>query len=268
MFQPCSFSDNRPIILKQQKLTSSNKKCCSDTNISFVPQKRPSKPCVPHQTDIKVYKNPKRKRKKIKKTSSKDIYKVEVVNTEISGSKNDTFNIDKPPVIIRLKRIQCSKAKILTSKAESCTSSSNDDDNNDKKIVANPIPNQKYIRVVRKPSFTYEPKRVSTSKGFSEDHIFSFEFPRLRRYSPSNTNFSYPTNICLPNIGFNVRCIQEKIDLLNKHNNKCKLSFKECLKILLNVEPQKIGKWFYNIPNKIQDDLSFDSNVLTPFTDL
>lgn len=268
MFQPCSFSENRPIILKQQKLTSSNKKCCSDTNISFVPQKRPSKPCVPHQTDIKVYKNPKRKRKKIKKTSSKDIYKVEVVNTEISDSKNNTFNIDKPPVIIRLKRIQCSKTKIPTSKAESCTSSSNDDDNNDKKIIVNPIPDQKYIRVVRKPSFTYEPKSVSTSKGFSEDHIFSFEFPRLRRYNPSNTNFSYPTNICLPNIGFNVRCIQEKIDLLNKHNNKCKLSFKECLKILLNVEPQKIGKWFYNIPNKIQDDLSFDSNVLTPFTDL
>lgn len=265
LFQPCSFGDNSSIVIKEQTFTSLKRKCCSDTNISFVPQKRPSKLLSPEQTDIKSYKKTKQKRKKIKK-SSKDIYKVEVVNTEFSSSNNFRIHIDKPPVIIRLKRVKRSKKKISINKAESYLSSN--DSINDNKILSIDTLDKRNIRVVRKPSTTYEPKRMSSSKSFSQKYVYSFEHPELIGHIPKNIGFHQPTNLCVPNTRHSIEYIREKIFQLDERNTKCTLSLEESIKTLSGLEPNTIGRWFYNVPNKIQDDLSFDSYVLNPITDL
>lgn len=266
LFQPCSYGDNSSFVIKEQTFSSLKRNCCSDTNISFVPQKRPSKRLLsPEQTDIKGYKKTKKKRKKLKK-SSKDIYKVEVVNTDFSSSKNFKIHMDKPPVIIRIKRVKCSKRKISISKTESYLSSNDSVDDND--ILSIDTLDKRNIRVVRKPSTTYEPKRLSSSKSFSQNHIYSFEHPELTGYISKNFGFYHPTNLFVPNTRPSMEYIQEKIFQLDERNTKCTLSFEESIKILSNLEPNKIGQWFYNVPNKIQDDLSFDSYVLNPITDL
>lgn len=273
MFQPCSFGDNSPIAYKEQK---SKRRCCSDTNISFVPQKRPSK-YTALKTDKKEYKKIKRKRKKIKRLSSKDIYKVEVVNKRLpSSSKNssndDKTNLDKPPVIIRLKRIQSSKIKISTSDAESDQTSSSDDDNDydgNKKIPPNSTSNQRYIRVVRKPSFTYSTKRTSLYKNTSNNLIFTFENPDPPRCMVNSFfNSYYPTNMCIPNTRSSVEYFKDKIVNLDESGTKCIKTLQECINVLSNIESKKVGKWFYDVPNEILDDLSFDPATLVPFTDL
>lgn len=263
-FQPCSFGDSNSIVIKEQPFTSLKRKCCSDTNISFVPQKRPSNWRSPEQTDTKSLKKIKRKHKKFKKSSPKDIYKVEVVHTNISSSNNFIINSDKPPVIIRLKRVKHSKEKTPISKTESYLSSN--DSTNDHKISANAPLDKRSIRVVRKLSTTYEPKRLSSAKDFSHNHVYSFENPELFRCFPKNAGFYYPTQFYVPNNRCSVDHIQEKIIGLN--GGSTKYTFEEFKKKLAILEPNTIGRWFYDVPNEIQDDLSFDTNVLIPLTDL
>lgn len=268
-FQPCSFSDKIPSNLKEQEfsLKSLKRKCCSDTNISFVPQKRPSN--TPLYEKLNRDKKIKRKHKTYQKPTSKDIYKVEVVNSLPSSSKSDLHNgritSDKPPVIIRLKRVHISKNQNLLSDIDSNGSVSSDDC--DKKIPEKDhIQDKRYIRVVRKPSFSNE-TRHSSSKVNSKNQIFTFEQPEVRQSFPYNFSY-YPTCTCIPHTMSSVEYIQDRMAQLGNNNFKCSFSFNESLKFLSNVEPRKIGEWFYNVPKKIQDDLSFDSNALVPLTQL
>lgn len=209
--------------------------------------------------EFNLYKKSKRKRKIRQKMSSKDIYKVEVVNNEISNSNNDRLESHKPSVIIRLKRIHHSNKKKQSSDVDShATIPSDDDDDDDKNI---PVP--RHIRVVRKPSFSDE--TGISSKRFSNNLTFTFEQPELHRNVFKNVSY-YPTNNCIPNTRFNIESIKDKIANLGAPNFKCALSFNKSLKAMSNIAPQVIGEWFYNIPQKIQDDLSFDLPKLTPFS--
>lgn len=264
--QSCSFSDKRPSNLKEQGFISLKRKC-SDTNISFVPQKRPS--ITPSYEKFNRDKRIKRKHKTYHKPTSKDIYKVEVVNSQPSSSKSDLhkgkISSDKPPVIIRLKRVQNSKNKNFLSDIESYGSISSDDCD-EKSPEKDPIQDQGYIRVVRKPSFSDE-TRLSSSKVNLKNQIFTFEQPGIRQSFPNNTSY-YPTYTSIPHTMSSVEYIQERIAQLGNNNFKCSLSFNESLKFLSSVEPREIGEWFYNVPKKIQDDLSFDSNALVPLTQL
>lgn len=211
----------------------------------------------------------KRKHKTHQKPTSKDIYKVEVVNSLPSSSKSDLHNgrisSDKPPVIIRLKRVHNSKNQNRLSDIDSYGSISSDDCG--KKIpVKDPVQDQRYIRVVRKPSFSNE-GRHSSSKVYSKNQIFTFEQPEIRQSFHNDISY-YPTYTCIPHTMSNVEYIQERMAQLGNNNFKCTFSFNESLKFLSNVEPREIGEWFYNVPKKIQDDLSFDSNALVPLTQL
>lgn len=253
-FQPCSIGDEIPSILKEQSSPSSKRKHCSDTNISFVPQKRPSNSSK--LKEIKLYKKPKRKHKIRKKISSKDIYKVEVVNNEISSSNNERVESHKPSVIIRLKRIirPSNKKKKLSDVDNHVTLPSDDDKN---------IPVPRHIRVVRKPSFS----NAMQSKRFSNNLAFTFEQPELHKNILKNVSY-YPTNNCIPNTGSTIECVEKKIANLGIPNLKSISSFKKSIKSMSNIPPQIIGEWFYNVPKKLQDDLSFDPFKLTPFTKL
>lgn len=177
------------------------------------------------------------------KNSFKDIYKV--INTQSSSSKyisnDDKIESNKPPVIIRLKRIRHSICKY---------SSSEDDD----EILDSPV--QRCIRVVRKPSFS--DKILDMPKIISKNHIFTFEHPKLR-INISNGRSYYPTSNCLQNTKSCVQYFNEKIAKLGTNNLKCTFPFKKSMQILSNMKPLQVGEWFYNIPNKIQDNLSFNT---------
>lgn len=242
------------------------RKCCPDTNISFVPQKRPSTKTPLYEKSNRV-KKIKRKNKTYQKPTSKDIYKVEVVNNHPSNAKSDMHSnriaSDKPPVIIRLKRVQNSKKRNIISDADSPDDISSD--NCDKKSVEKDhTPVHRCIRVVRKPSFSNE-REHSSSKGNSKNQIYAFEQPELHRTFPYKTSY-YPTLSCIPNTMPSVEYIEERIAKLSKNNFNCKLSFKESLRVLSKIEPREIGELFYNVPKIIQDDLSFDSNALVSLT--
>lgn len=269
---PCLFDDKAPISFKEQASESLKRKYqYSDANISFVPQKRPSKLYSPIHDEVNFYKKTKRKHKTNLKSLSKDIYKVEVVNSHPSNSNNDKIASDQPPVIIRFKRVQNSKNKYPSSDIESHITISSDDDDDDedidvKKMPEDAIPVHKYIRVVRKPSFS-NVTEVLPSKSFTESHIFTFEHPELRRNIYKNVSY-YPTYTCIPDTKSSIEYIQEKIANLGNPSLKCTLSLKDSLKIISNMEPKKIGEWFYNVPKKIQDNLSFNSSTLVPLTEL
>jgi len=287
-FQPCLFGGKAPIAFKEQASENLKRKYqYSDTDISFVPQKRPSKLHSPIHDEINFYKKIKRKHKTHQKSPCKDIYKVEVVNSHPSNSNNDSITSDKPPVIIRIKRVQNSKNKYPSSDVEShitissssspSTSSSSssssssdnddyDDDINVKKIPEETIPVHRYIRVVRKPSFSNETE-VTPIKSFTESQMFTFEHPELRQNIHKNCSY-YPTYTCIPDTKSSVKYIQEKIENLGNPSLKCTLSFKDSLKVMSNMKPTKIGEWFYNVPKKIQDNLSFNSSSLVPLTEL
>lgn len=276
-FQPCLFGDKTPSAFKDQTSKSLKRKYqYSDTNISFVPQKRPSKLHSPIHDEINFYKKTKRKHKTHQKSLSKDIYKVEVVNSQPSNSNNDRIASDQPPVIIRIKKVQNSKNKYPSSDVKShitissaSSSSDNDDDDNDvnvKKIPEDTIPVHRYIRVVRKPSFSNETE-VTPSKSFTESQMFTFEHPELRQNIYEKCSY-YPTYTCIPDTKSSVEYIQEKIKNLGDPSLKCTLSFKDSLKVMSNMEPKQIGEWFYNVPKKIQDNLSFNSSSLVPLTEL
>ncbi|CAI6355585.1 unnamed protein product [Macrosiphum euphorbiae] len=276
----CLFGGKAPIAFKEQASESLKRKYqYSDTDISFVPQKRPSKLHSPIHDEINFYKKTKRKHKTHQKSLCKDIYKVEVVNSHPSNSNNDKIASDKPPVIIRIKRVQNSKnicpssdveSHITISSSSSSSSSSSDDDYDEdinvKKIPKETIPVHRYIRVVRKPSFSNKTE-VTPTKSFTESQIFTFEHPELRRNIYKNCSY-YPTYTCIPDTKSSVEYIQEKIENLGNPSLKCTLSFKDSLKVMSNMEPKKIGEWFYNIPKKIQDNLSFNSSSLVPLTEL
>ncbi|XP_026816767.1 uncharacterized protein LOC113556171 isoform X1 [Rhopalosiphum maidis] len=263
----CSLDDKTSSPFKEQASKSLKRKYqFSDSDISFVPQKRPSKLHSPIHDEINFYKKTKRKHKTHQKSSSKDIYKVEVVNNHPSKSNNPNNNrieSDQPPVIIRLKRVQNSKNKYSSSDVESHLSISSSD--NDDKIPEDPIPVHRYIRVVRKPSFS-NGTEVLPSKGYTKNQMFTFEHPELRHNIYKNVSY-YPTYNCIPDTKSSIEYIQDKIANLNP-NLKCTLSFKESLKVMSKMEPQQIGEWFYNVPKKIQDNLSFNSSTLVPLTDL
>lgn len=254
-FQPCSFGDNNHIILEEQSSPCLKRKCCSDT-ISFVPQKRPCNSSMKKEIDF--YKKSKRKHKIRQKISSKDIYKVEVVNNEMTNSNSDRIESHKPSVIIRLKRIQHSNNKKQSSDVDSHVRMPSDND--DKHVL---VP--RHIRVVRKPSFSDE--TYISSKRFSNNYTFTFEQPELHRNVFKNVSY-YPTNNCIPNTRSNIESIEDKIANLGTFNFKCALSFNKSIKVMSNMAPRVIGEWFYNIPKKIQDDLSFDTPKLIPFTKL
>ncbi|XP_025191214.1 uncharacterized protein LOC112591588 isoform X2 [Melanaphis sacchari] len=264
----CSFDDKTPSSFKASK-SLKRKYQFSDTDISFVPQKRPSKKLhSPIHDEINFYKKTKRKHKTHQKSSSKDIYKVEVVNSHSSKSKNNSNNdrieSDQPPVIIRLKRVQNSKNKYSSSDVESRLSISSSD--NDDETSEDPKPVHRYIRVVRKSSFS-DRTEVTPSKGYTQSQMFTFEHPELRHNIHKDVSY-YPTYTCIPDTKSSIEYIQEKIANLGNPSLKCMLSFKESLKVMSKMEPQKIGEWFYNVPKKIQDNLSFDSSTLVPLTDL
>lgn len=231
----------------------------SDINMSFVPQKRPCTSSL--QKDVKLYKKTKKKHKIRQKSISRDIYKVEFVNSDTSNLTNDlnddSINSNKPPVIIRLKRIKRSKMK----KFPSDTNYHNVTSDNHRNI---PIPVYRHIPVVRKQSFSNQTEVVSSKKA-SNNHIFTFEQPRLNQ---NNFNTYFPTSTCIPYTKPYVGHIKDKIIELEKRSFMCTLSLKESIQIISNMELQKIGEWFYNTPTKIQDELSFDSNTLVPFTEL
>jgi len=209
-----------------------------------------------------LYKKTKKKKHKIRQKSiSRDIYKVEFVNSNISNLtndlNNDSINSNKPPVIIRLKRIKRSKMK----KFPSDTNYHNVTSDNHRNI---PIPVYRHIPVVRKQSFSNQTQSVS-SKKLSNNHIFTFEQPQLNQ---NNFDTYFPTSTCVSYTKSYVEDIRDKMIELNKCSFMCTLSLKESIQIISNMELQKIGEWFYNTPTKIQDELSFDSNILIPFTEL
>lgn len=212
------------------------------------------------------YKKTKRKRKVRQKRSSKDIYKVEVVNSLPKSSKDNfsdnKIELDKPPVIIRLKRVQNSKCK-TSSKYSDCTSPGYDDEKTQEKLNLN----HRCIRVVRKPSISYSGRNGILSKGFSNDLTFMFEQPELRQYLSKKISYS-PTCTYIPNTGSSMEFIKKKLVQLENCNSNSTLSFNESIKIMSNIKPQKIGDWFYKVHEKIKDDLSFDSTVLIPIPKL
>ncbi|CAH1732686.1 uncharacterized protein LOC126552114 isoform X3 [Aphis gossypii] len=262
----CSFGNKT---FKEQASVSLKRKYqFSDSDITFVPQKRPSKKLhSPVHDEINFYKKTKRKRKTHQKPSYKDIYKVEVVNSHPSKSNNDKIESDQPPVIIRLKRVQNSKNEYSSSDVESHRSMSSSD--NDDEIPKDPTPDHRYIRVVRKPSFS-DGTEISPSKGYTESQMFTFEHPELRHniYKDIKNISYYPTYTCIPDTKSSIEYIQEKMENLGTPSLNCTLSYNESLKVMSKMEPQKIGEWFYNIPKKIHDNLSFNSSTLVPLTDL
>ncbi|KAE9533540.1 hypothetical protein AGLY_009178 [Aphis glycines] len=262
----CSFGNKT---FKEQASVSLKRKYqFSDSDITFVPQKRPSKKLhSPVHDEINFYKKTKRKRKTHQKPSYKDIYKVEVVNSHPSKSNNDKIESDQPPVIIRLKRVQNSKNEYSSSDVESHRSMSSSD--NDDEIPKDPTPDHRYIRVVRKPSFS-DGTEISPSKGYTESQMFTFEHPELRHniYKDIKNVSYYPTYTCIPDTKSSIEYIQEKMENLGTPSLNCTLSYNESLKVMSKMEPQKIGEWFYNIPKKIHDNLSFNSSTLVPLTDL
>lgn len=259
LFQPCSFGDDDSTVLKKQSSTILNRKCCSNANITFVPQKRPSKPL---KKKIKSHKNTKRKHKSRQKLASKDIYKVEIVDSRpLSSNKNKS---DRPPVIVRFKRVHHSNTKSPSSDAESLASISSDDD--DKEIHDDPIPVLRPIRVVRKPSFSNETKTLP-SRGFSENHILAFERPELYRVIPNDITY-YPTNACASITESKFESVKMRIANLDKSNIKVPLSYKKSMRAMFNMKTEDIGNWFYKIPKQIKDDLSLDSTELISLTEL
>jgi hypothetical protein len=190
----------------------------------------------------------------------KDIYKVEVVNNKPSTTKNNSNNNinvsnNKPPVIIRLKRVSHSKRKNPSSDNDSHISISSDD----QEIPEKSIPVQRCIRVVRKPSFSNE----TESKSFSDNQIFTFEHPELRRKLSNEISY-YPTQTYISNSRPIIEQIHEKIASINNPRFKCSLSINDSLKIISNMNHEKIGKWFYNIPKKIEDCSSLNSTIHIP----
>jgi len=140
---------------------------------------------------------------------------------------------------------------------------------NDDEIPEDSIPVHRYIRVVRKPSFS-DGTEVSPSKGYTESQMFTFEHPELRHniYKDIKNVSYYPTYTCIPDTKSSIEYIQEKMENLGNPNLNCTLSYNESLKVISKMEPQKIGEWFYNVPKKIHDNLSFNSSKLVPLTDL
>lgn len=238
-----------------------NRKCCSNANIKFLPQKRPSKPL---KKKIKSHKKSKRKHKTRKKLASKVIYKVEIVNSQTLSSNNDKS--DKPPVIVRFKRVQHSNTKSPSSDAESRVSISSDDDDDDKETHDDPIPVPRPIRVVRKPSFSNVTKAL-TSRGFSENQILAFERPELYRVIPNDITY-YPTNACASITKSKIEIVKTRVDNLDNYNMKFPLSYKKSMRVLFNMNSDDIGKWFYKIPKQIQDDLSLKPTALFSLTEL
>lgn len=243
-FQRYSFGDKNPSTIIDNPSTSFKNKC-SDPHFKFVPQKRPSNLHSPLHKEMNYHKKTKRKHKMNQKLSSKDIYKVEVVNSPRSSSvnsSNDSIDSNKPPVIVRFKRIQPTIVEHYSSDPDGQISS----DDNNKTFSEDSIPVRRYIRVVRKPSFSHEVQIAP--KGYSKNLIYSFEFPELHQ-NVSNILY-YPTYNLFPNSGSSIKNIQEKIAQLDNHNLKCSLSFENSLKFVSNMVPQQIGNWFYNIKKK------------------
>lgn len=210
-----------------------------------MPQKRPSNLHSPLHKEINYHKKTKRKNKMNQKLSSKDIYKVEVVNSPRSSSinsSNDSVDSEKPPVIVRFKRIQPTIAKHYSSDPDGQISSNV----NNKHFPEDPIPVRRYFRVVRKPSFSNEVQIAP--KGYSENLIYSFEYPEL--HQNVGDVLYYPTYNHIPNSGSSIGNIQEKIAKIDNYSFKCPLSFENSLKFMSNMVPQQIGKWFYNIKKK------------------
>ncbi|VVC36544.1 BRCT domain,Zinc finger, DBF-type [Cinara cedri] len=249
----CSVSDNPGTFEKQ---TICFKRQYSATDITFVPQKRPSNLQLTSDEETSYHKKTKRKHKTHQKSLSKHIYKVEVVepNQILPKSKNT----NKPPVVIRLKRVQHNENKY-------CSSDFNTDCLKDTSSLENHIPNHKFIRVVRKPSIYNDNNIRPVTKSFSNNHIFTFEYPELRRFIQKEKLY-HPISVNIPDTQSSVKYIDERISKQDNHNLKCAMSFSKSIKFILNMKPQQIGAWFFNIPKEIEDDYSFDSAVLTPLT--
>jgi len=258
---PCSFVEENPIILNEQVTSKlSERNGSSDTVMTFVPQKRPCSYSL--HKEVKLYKKTKRKHKIRHKSVSKDIYKVEFVNKSDTSNLTNDLNTDKiksnkPPVIIRLKRVKCSKMKNLSIDENYQITSENH-----RNI---PVPVYRHIPVVRKQSFSNQTVGVS-SKNFSNNHIFTFEQPKLNQNIPS---VYYPVSTCVPyTTNSYVEHIKNKIIETENINSTCSLLLKESIRIISNMKSQKIGEWFHDIPKKIEDELSFEFNALIPITEL
>ncbi|XP_050531585.1 uncharacterized protein LOC126900127 [Daktulosphaira vitifoliae] len=255
--------------VEEKPLSKLKRKCCSDTNISYTPEKKRKteflSSCLEEKEEIN-YKKIKRKRKVRQKNSSKDIYKVEVINSHIYPNKSsdilydDQNKMNKPPVIIRLKRVYNAIDNDTVNDGRSYSS-----DNCSTKttpINASPIV-RRYIRVVRKESFS---NSEGDTKLKLKNLMFSFEQPNLHQKRSCDINY-HPTFTCIPNISPSTQYVQESLSKLNDHIIKFKtLPFNKSLEVLSNMDPQRFGEWFYKIPRKIQDDLSFDSSSLVPLT--
>lgn len=243
------------------------KRTFSETNISFVPQKRPSNLQVTSEEDTSYHKKTKRKHKTHQKSSSKHIYKVEVVepNQPLPNSKNT----NKPPVVIRLKRVQHTKNKYCSNNFDNPISISdcNADYWKDSSSLDNHVREPGFIRVVRKPSIDNDNKLKPATKCLSKNQMFAFEHPELRTFIQKG-NLCYPMFVNIPDTKSSIDYIHESISRLENHSLKCGMSFSESINFISNVKSQQIGKWFYNIPKEIEDDFSFDSAVLTPLINI
>lgn len=239
----------------------SGKNCSSDTVMSFVPQKRSFNPSL--QKEVKSYKKTKRKHKIRQKSPTKDIYKVEFVNKcDTSNLTNDSntarIKSNKPPVIIRLKRV---KHLQMQNPSNDTNYHNITSDNNHRNI---PVPVYRHIPVVRKQSFSNQTIGLS-SRNFSNNHIFAFEQPKLNQ---NISNVYYPMSTCVSYTKSYFEHMKNKIIEMERGNFTCTLSLKECTRIISNIESQKIDDWFNDIPKKVQDELSFESNVLIPIMEL
>lgn len=250
-FQLCCVSDNPNTFDKQ---TCFNKQF-TETDITFVPQKRPSNLQLTSDEDTSYHKKTKRKHKTHQKSSTKQIYKVEVVepNQTLLKSKNR----NKPPVVIRLKRVQHTEKKY-------CSSDFNADCWKGSSSLNNHIQDRGYIKVVRKPS-VYNDNIQPATKHFSNNHIFTFEHPELHRFFQKD-KLCYPVSVNIPHALSSVEYIHDKVSKLDNLSLKCAMPFSKSIEFISNLKPQQIGKWFFSIPKEIEDDFSFDSAVLTPLT--
>lgn len=251
-----------------KKHTTRFKRKFSESNISFVPQKRPSNLQLTSDEETDYYhKKTKRKHKTHQKSSSKQIYKVEVV--EPNKTSPNSKNSNKPPVVIRLKRVQHTKNKYSTTKFEGPISIS--DCNADCLKVSSSFnshkPDRRFIRVVRKPSVNSDKNLEFATRCSSKNQIFTFEHPELRTFV-QKVKLCYPMSVNMPDTKSSLEYVHERISRLDNYSLKRAMSFSESIEFISNVKPQQIGEWFYNIPKKIEDDFSFDTTQLTSLIEM
>lgn len=237
----------------------------SESNISFVPQKRPSNLQLTSDEETNYYhKRIKRKHKTHQKSSSKQIYKVEVV--EPNKTLPNLKNSNKPPVVIRLKRVQHTKNKYSTSNFDSSISIPTDCWKVSSSLNSH-TPDRGFIRVVRKPSVNNDKNVEFATKCSSKKQIFTFEHPELRTFV-KKVKLCYPISVNIPDTKSSLEYVHERISRLDNRCLKRAMSFSESIQFISNVKPQQIGEWFYNIPKKIEDDFSFDTTQLTSLIEM